>query len=197
MSTPDRATLLDMSLAEFLDSTAARQATPGGGAVAALSLALAAAMARMVTGYSTRGERPELEELLHRLAEIDLAARRCVEDDVTAYANYRESRSGTVEQQQAATLQAIAVPLKCLELAHDLTTLLDTHKAGLNLRLASDTHIAAQLAEAAARGAVETVLINLFDVADEAKRRNVEACCATLLPETATAARSVCAFVPD
>ena len=40
----------------------------------------------------------------------------------------------------------------------------DEHRARLNQRLVSDTRIAAQLADAAARGAAETVRINLDGV---------------------------------
>ena len=40
------------TLADFLDATAARQPTPGGGAVTALAGVLAAAIGEMVLNYS-------------------------------------------------------------------------------------------------------------------------------------------------
>ena len=46
------------SIETFLDDTARRAPTPGGGAIAALTGALGAALARMAAAYSVRKDTP-------------------------------------------------------------------------------------------------------------------------------------------
>src|SRR5688500_7571386 len=63
------------TLGQFLDATAAKQATPGGGSVTALTGALAASLGEMVLNYSIgrKGLEAFTNELKPALAELHRA----------------------------------------------------------------------------------------------------------------------------
>ena len=82
---------LAISVQEFIDQTAAKAPTPGGGSVAALCGALSAALAQMALQY-TIGKKASAahdEELRRSLADLAAAQRRFQEliaEDIAAYA---------------------------------------------------------------------------------------------------------------
>src|SRR3984885_11522875 len=78
------------TIAEFLDGTAAKQPAPGGGSVAALAGALAAAIGEMVINYSVgkKGLEAHQDELKKALAELHRARQIMLElvtEDQSAY----------------------------------------------------------------------------------------------------------------
>ena len=82
--------LLQMSVAEFVGATGARQPTPGGGSVAALAGALAASLAAMALRYTVgkKAYAAHEGELTAALAQFEIAAsllQELIAEDVAAY----------------------------------------------------------------------------------------------------------------
>lgn len=169
----------------FLDAAAARQATPGGGAVAALTGALAATMAEMVLNYSVnkKGLEHYQSELKPALAQVH-AARKMFEqlmvEDQTAYeavSLLRKLPPDSPERQQKwpeAIDTSIKVPQAILATAASLLELCDNIINFVNPMLLSDLAVATDLAMATARCAVYNVKINLPELKDEASRTAIE-----------------------
>ncbi|RME38220.1 MAG: hypothetical protein D6788_07885 [Planctomycetota bacterium] len=165
----------------LLDRLADRSPTPGGGAAAAATGALAAALARMVTAYSIRQDtepaaRRELEELLVRLRRIDALLRALMTEDARAYASLRQAARAAEKKEaayQEALLTASAVPTEMAALLSEMLASLDAHKKRLNRALESDLGIVLRLATAAARAAERLVQINVTEMQDETRRERL------------------------
>lgn len=165
----------------FLDAAAARQPTPGGGAVAALTGALAASMAEMVLNYSInkKGLEHFQSELKPALARVH-AARKTFEElmveDQTAYeavSQLRKLPPDSPDRQSkwpAAVEASVKIPQNILTHAVSLLELCDNVINFVNPMLLSDLAVATDLAMATARCAVYNVKVNLPDLKDEAAR---------------------------
>jgi len=181
-----------MTLNDFLDQTAAKTPTPGGGAVASVTAALAAALARMVLNFS-RGKKSlvqhsdlhvealnELERLLQRSMELARA-------DAIAYGRLNELWKLPEDDERrqrefpAAVEAAIEAPHALLHAAMEMLRLLARLPEATNRMLASDLTIAAILAEAAARAAAWNVRINLPLLGDDDLREQFAATLQTTL----------------
>jgi len=83
------ASLLQLSLAEFLDRLASDTPTPGGGSVAALTGALAASLGKMVCAFTLGRPKfaavePEVRVLSDRLTRAGSMLRALVDEDAAA-----------------------------------------------------------------------------------------------------------------
>lgn len=172
--------LLALSAREFVDQTAAKTPTPGGGSVAGLVGALAAALGEMALNF-TRGKKKfaEHEGYYAELAPRLEAARRTLLDlvaaDVRAYELYQAAtRLGdddpTKPQAQALALAAATdVPRRAaatvLALLADLRGFADK----CSTWLVSDLVASAALAAAALRLSDYNVRINALSVPDRAR----------------------------
>ncbi len=146
---------------------AAREPAPGGGAAAAVTGALAAALVAMAARFSdarlpaaaeVAGQADELRARLAGLADRDAAAFRAVLD---AYGLPRDD-GGERRQRITAALHAAAlVPLGIAESAARVAELAAGVAAEGNPNLRGDTIAGARLAEAAARSAAALVDINV------------------------------------
>ena len=166
----------DLSVTEFGDRLASSEPVPGGGSASAIAASVAASLLAMVSRLSL--DRPKYEpyrgsidralpvaERL-RVRFIDLA-----DEDAIAYSGYMDARKfpkETPEEQKArdAALQAAArrsteAPLETVRLCAQLMDSIESLAGRSNLNAASDLEVAAQLCNAAARGAAANVLINL------------------------------------
>ena len=159
-------------LAEYVAAVAAGTATPGGGSVAAVVGALAAALGEMVTnltpgrdkGYGAATELRAARDQLTALRETLLAAAAA---DEAAYEGYRQAsalpRASEAEQatRSAAVQEALIVateePLRVAQAAMEVARLMETVAAGGNPHLRTDAALGALLAEAALRGALLNV----------------------------------------
>ncbi|MCP3906271.1 MAG: cyclodeaminase/cyclohydrolase family protein [Planctomycetes bacterium] len=177
---PERTTVADL-----LSSIAAKAPTPGGGAVAALTAALGAALGRMVLAYSEGRKslaehadlharvRPALETLQSRVVEL-------AEADAVAYARLNElwrldeDDPRRREEFQDAVRGAIAVPQEILGAGLELLDLARDLCGASNKMLASDLAMTAVLAEAAVRCAAWNVRINTPQLADRAEATRLE-----------------------
>lgn len=195
-----------LKLDDFLDRIADRTPTPGGGAVAAASGALACAMGRMVAAYSI-GKKTEptkkarIESVLNRLTRADRAMRRLIVEDAAAYTRLTEAAKAVRESEsvkpehQAALATAILVPLEMMALAAETLAVLDEFKEDASRYLLSDLGVAALLAEATAHAARYSVLVNLRDLEQVEDRRHTHTEVAHLLDRSSRHRESIEDFV--
>ncbi|MGH9859948.1 MAG: cyclodeaminase/cyclohydrolase family protein [Candidatus Acidiferrales bacterium] len=185
----------------MLQALASKSPTPGGGAVAALTLALGAALAQMVLNYSIGKKSLEAhahihEEALSQLQEMRDRALELADEDAAAYQALnamlrRKDDPPSVEERKETVAHAISIPMEILQHAAKLAELLG-HLAGTtNTLLDSDLAMAAILADAAAQSACWNVRINLPALADEADRAKARAEMDELAQRAAGAARRV------
>jgi formiminotetrahydrofolate cyclodeaminase len=173
--------LADLTLADLLERTASAEPLPGGGCIAALAGAAAAALAQMVAGLTAGRPRfaaatPAMEALAHKARGLRQALLKDIDRDAGAYAAlmaaYRLSREVPDDAArreaaiQAATRAATLVPLdvagralEALELAGEAVRLGNPNAVG-------DGAVGALMARAAVRGSLLNVRINLRGLLD-------------------------------
>ncbi len=161
------------SLGGFLDAVASAEPAPGGGTVAAIAGAMAAALAAMVGRLTIGREKyaeveTEFTGIIAKAEELRASLRRLADDDAAAYGKvmkaYAIPKDRGDERKaaiQAAMLGAARVPLETLEAARDVAALCVRAAAAGNVNARSDGGVGGMLAGAAARGAYYNVLINL------------------------------------
>ena len=177
------ATLAAKPLQQFLDELASAQAVPGGGSVAALSGALAAALLAMVCRLtigkkSYESVSAEMETLLSRVEPFQFELRELMQADMDAYARvmdtYKLPKASEAEKLartnaiQDALKHASDVPLRVAELCAQLIELARPIAQNGNKNAASDAGVGALMAEAGLRGAAFNVSINLGSIQDQA-----------------------------
>lgn len=164
--------LSSLSIGEFLDRLASDAPTPGGGSVAALTGAHAAALGRMVVAL-TLGK-PKFTDVESRVREIDrrleragTMLRRLMDEDAEAYQVLRGTfklektdPQRTERIRQAAGL-AGSVPLETAALcARVLADLIELSEIG-NPLLQADAEASRHLAQAAVLAAAANVRANV------------------------------------
>jgi formiminotetrahydrofolate cyclodeaminase len=178
------------TIKQFLDATAAKQPTPGGGSVTALAGALAAAMGEMVVNYSIGKKDLEafVEELKPALAEYHRAREVLVQlmaEDQQAYAALTAARKlpdGERNDKLPAALTAcIRAPQAMAATAVAVLELCDRIVNFVNPQLLSDLAVCADLSMATVRCAVYNVRVNVAAVDDPAERQRIEAAMFELL----------------
>jgi methenyltetrahydrofolate cyclohydrolase len=191
--------LADQPFRQLLEKIGAKTPTPGGGAVASMTVALAAALAQMVLNYSLGKKSLAAHETANaaateKMIEARERALHLAEADAIAYARLNElwkldqNDPRRVAEFPKALDAAIAAPQAVLALALDLLGLFQQMTSTTNTMLRSDLAIAALLAEAAARSAAWNVRINLPQVGDAARKSKIEA----QLDRHLQSARSLC-----
>lgn len=156
----------------FVDSVAAPTSTPGGGSVAALVGALAAALTQMVAGL-TVGRKKYLDvsdQAAGILDEADSIRREltaAIEEDSASFegilAVFRNKELGEEEKAialEAATTHAGEVPLRVARLSRDASKLAKTIATIGNVNAATDAAVGTIMARAAVHGAGLNVKIN-------------------------------------
>ncbi|HEX2718973.1 MAG TPA: glutamate formimidoyltransferase [Gemmatimonadaceae bacterium] len=197
------------SLTGFVASVASPAPVPGGGSVAAHAGALGAALAQMVAGLTIGKKKYAAVEA--EMKEVALAAASLVNDlsslvarDAAAYAAVadayklpKEPDSAAAARAKAVTaalLQAAEVPLETARACARVAQLSATVAERGNTNAASDAGVAALLAEAACKGAVYNVRINVASLDDRSLGAPLAEEAARLLRETADhAARATAA----
>jgi formiminotetrahydrofolate cyclodeaminase len=192
------------SVRDFLETVASKQPTPGGGAVASIVAALAAAVARMVVNYSVgkkslAGHDALHQEALASLREQGERALELAEDDARAYERLNtlwkldKADPKRVAEFAAAVEEAIAAPHAVLHVCMETLRLLKRLAAAqaTNAMLASDLAIAAVLAEAGARSAAWNVRINLPLLEDDAVGATFERTIVQTLADADALARQI------
>ncbi len=184
------------SIENLLAAIAAKTPTPGGGAVAAITSALAAALGQMVVNYSC--SKPSLadhtqlhEEALRTLADLQGSALRLADADAEAFADLSDLwglPADDVRRQvewNDAVAAAIDAPRQVM-VASMATLRLTERLSGKTVRnLRSDLAITALLAEAGARAAACNVRINIPLLNDKAQAAELEAQVVGILQQAA------------
>jgi formiminotetrahydrofolate cyclodeaminase len=181
-STPPARTLLNGTIADYLDQLASAAPAPGGGSVAALTAAQGAALVGMVLSLTVG--RPRYQEHDAELraiqAEADRLRAECaalIDRDATVLrsliATYKlpratpEERAARDAALQSRTHEATEVPLAGARAAAAIVPLCRRLLPIGNPAAVSDIGVAAACALAAFRSAELNVLINLGTLEDE------------------------------
>lgn len=180
----------DTTLSDFAAKLADKVPSPGGGAVAAVTLAHGAALASMVLRYTVGRPAHAEHEAANAatLAEFDAmraAALTSADRDASAYARlaalWKLPAGDPVRERDfaAAVQEAIDAPQSIVDLADRACVLLEPLPARTNARLGSDLAIAANLCALAADAAAWNVRVNLPSLTDQVRaeqlRRAVDA----------------------
>jgi formiminotetrahydrofolate cyclodeaminase len=193
--------MFDVPMSDWLGRLADRTPTPGGGAVAAVCAASAAALLEMVANYTTGKKWEDREEsmkaVIVEVAELRARAAQLADDDEAAFgavgAAYALPRSTPEEKAarsaaiQAATRGAAEPPVQVGRVATRLVDLASGMVEPANPNVLSDVGVAAATARAALSGSITNITVNaaflsdadasraLLDEADELQRVMVRA----------------------
>ena len=181
------------TIREFLQATAAKQPAPGGGSVAALAGALAAAIGEMALNYSVgrKANIPETEGIL-RQTLVELTRARSlmlglmVEDQaaydmLTAARKMPDGAGDKASQVNVSLLACIRVPQAMAACGLAIVEEVDKVWEIANIHLLSDLAVCAELAMATVRCGVYNVRANLPSLNDAAERQHFESATEKLL----------------
>jgi formiminotetrahydrofolate cyclodeaminase len=200
----------DLTLGAFVDRLASAAPVPGGGSASAVAASLGAGLVAMVASLSEGRPKYADHAAAHATAKaagLELAERllRLADEDAAAFSTYSTALKlpRETEDQQAARAAVIRsaaraaaeAPLRCVEACAEVATEAERLAGRSNANASSDLHVAALLAEAAARGAAANVRVNLPSVGDPAWAEATEARVAGLLTAIASLASSTRAIV--
>ncbi len=172
----------EQTLTQFLDELASSSPAPGGGAAAALSGAMSAALIAMVCRLTIGRKNyedvsPQLESILSRAEDKRRTLMELVEADAAAYdrviAAYKLPKESDADKGarnaaiQHALQEAAEVPFQIAGACADLLDMLLPVAARGNKNAASDAGSAALFADAGLRAALLNVEINLGLIKDE------------------------------
>ena len=189
---------LDQPLRSFLEDTASKTPTPGGGSVAALVGSLGAALLCMV-GNFTLGK-PKFEKVERDIREILKEADKLKEElsgliqkDIEVYARFSQTsrmprdtselREKRRQALQIALKNATQVPLTAAKLALRLLELAQLLLSKGNPNLITDVGVGALLADAALQSAALNVQINLGYIKDEEFRKRTSPVLSSMLSQ--------------
>ena len=158
---------VDHSLGEFLDLVAKRQPAPGGGAVAAVTVSIAASLVAMAARYSA-----DLldggEALIDDAARLRAGAANLADDDAEAYGAVIAARAASRGDERlrrqlvgAALTRASEVALEVAELGAETARLAGRLAVEGKRDVRGDASTALLLAEAATRSASHLVVVNV------------------------------------
>lgn len=155
--------LTEMSCSKFTELLAAKEAVPGGGAVAAMAGALGVALCQMVGSFTKKTEdilalQEKAEVLRCRLLEL-------VDADAAAFLRLKEAWSGKREM-EAALLEACDVPLEVVARCEEALDLLAEMKEKGSRMLLSDVGCGVSLCRAAVESAAMNVYVNSKAMSD-------------------------------
>jgi glutamate formiminotransferase/formiminotetrahydrofolate cyclodeaminase len=187
------------SLTGFIGAVAAPVPAPGGGSVAAHVGALGAALAQMVAGL-TAGKKKyiavdaEMRELALKAAGLVNSLSALVAKDAAAYTMVTDAYklpsepADAADKRKAAIADALIgaaqVPLETARACAEVATLAAICATKGNTNAVSDAGVAALLADAACRGAVYNVRINVSSLDDKSRGAGLIAEASQLLAQT-------------
>jgi len=177
--------LPDMTLRRFIEALGAKAPTPGGGAAAGVTAAMAAALARMVAQYSAGKKalavhEATIQKAIESLGDAGGAALDLAQQDAAAYARLNaamrlpEADAARAEELPQAVLEAIEAPMAVLRLALNVLRQSQIMVRASNAMLRSDLALAAIFGEAAVHSAAWNARINLPMLVDDRQREPYE-----------------------
>lgn len=171
--------LVDLSAKGFAMVTASESVAPGGGSVSAYCAALGASLGTMVANLSShkRGWDDRWEEFSNHAAEGQVLVKELlhlVDEDTNAFGKIMdafglpktndEEKAARKAAIETATIYAIKVPFRTMELAFKSFDLAIEMAAKGNPNSVSDAGVGALCARAAVRGCYLNVMINAQDL---------------------------------
>ena len=170
-----------MTLGDFTDKLSSSEPAPGGGTASALAVSFAASLVSMVCRL-TLGKRkfqqhePEVSAALRTAAGLSGEALRLATEDsvafnkvIAAFGMPKESVEEKERRQESicqATLGAAQVPARVAQIGVEILSLAGSLRGKTNPNASSDLQVAALLAVAGGRGALENVRINATSLED-------------------------------
>lgn len=203
---------IDQTLQLYLDDLASSNSTPGGGSAAAVSGAMAAALAcmvcRLTLGKAKYAEvQGEISMLLHQAEEQRRRFQQLMAEDIAAYGNLsaglklpreteeqREARTTAIQQ---GLVQAAFVPLEMCERANALAQLCVRVAEIGNANVISDIAAAAMLAASAGTAAAWMVRVNLQSLKDQEQVATLSQRLSIALDELTKRCQQVTMFVGE
>lgn len=182
--------LKDLSIEKFAELTASDAPAPGGGSVAAVAGALAAALTEMVANLTIgKAKYAEAEAEMKALAEKGRMIREKLTADIqrdsSSFTLYmvalkmpkdtEEEKEARREAMQNGLKEAARVPLSVAETVAEVFPLAEAAVARGNANAVTDGLVSAMLARTAVLSALLNVKINLGSIRDEAFRTGMEA----------------------
>jgi glutamate formiminotransferase / formiminotetrahydrofolate cyclodeaminase len=198
------------SVSAFAAAVASPVPAPGGGSVAAHVGALGAALAQMVAGLTVGRKKyasveSEMKELGLQATALVIELQHLVERDARAYEGVTQAYKlpkDTEEQMRVRTaaidqalIHAAQVPLETARACAKVAELAAAAADRGNVNAASDAGVAALIAEAACRGAVYNVRINVSTMTDKWRGKELAAEAASVLAEANRHAAAATAVV--
>lgn len=179
--------MFDARMSDWLGELAERSPAPGGGAVAALCAASAAALLEMVANYTTGKKWADREDamkaIVAEVAELRAQAAQLAVDDAAAFGAVGEAYAlpkATDEEKatrsaaiQKATLGAAEPPVQVGRLAVRLVTIADGMVDPANPNVLSDVGVAAATARAALSGSITNITVNAALLTDDDAARGL------------------------
>ncbi len=172
----------DVTLSQFLDAVAAGTATPGGGSVSALVGTLAAALVEMVVNLTVgkkgfEAQEAEMKKMGEEARSYRDALGSTIAQDINAYQAVMKAyllpktteaeKSKRKEEIQKALRRAADPPLFTAATSLKVLKLCQKAAEKGNPNTITDAAVGALLAEAALRGGVFNVLVNLAALEEE------------------------------
>jgi glutamate formiminotransferase/formiminotetrahydrofolate cyclodeaminase len=194
------------SLSGFVSEVAAATPAPGGGSVAAHAGALGAALAQMVAGLTIGKKKyaaveAEMKEAALKAASLVTTLSGLVERDAQSYAAVMSAYKLPNEPEEAAKARtkaiddaligAAQVPLETARACGEVAELAALVAEKGNTNAVSDGGVAALLAEAACKGAVYNVRINVTSLSDRSLGEGLINEAKQVMARTAAATRKV------
>lgn len=187
-----------LTVDEFAEMLAAKTPAPGGGAVAAITAAHAAALGSMVLEFTIGKPKFAADDAsnasaLKRLTELRHHALTLADRDAEAYGvlnslwKLPKDAAARLDAWDASVAAAIDAPQAILNAAAEIAATCSGLAARTNPNLASDLAIAIDLACVAARAAAHNVEVNLPSVTDESDRNTRRSAMERALSEAAAA----------
>ncbi|WP_043723638.1 cyclodeaminase/cyclohydrolase family protein [Kutzneria sp. 744] len=196
----------EQKIGAWLDDLASGAPAPGGGAVAAMHAAMAAALVSMVceltVGRPKYAEHePTMREALARATEHRQTAVELADADAEAFTGvtdaYRlpkatdEEKAARSAAIQESLVRAADVPLRTAALAAEILELARRIRPGANVNVLSDVAVAAVSTRAAMQAAAVNVAVNRASMTDVATRARLETELARIGEEVAAAEKFI------
>lgn len=175
--------LKGLSVEAFINETGSSSPAPGGGSIAALNAASAAALVEMVASLTIGKEKyaaveADMKAVQAKASELKTKFVNFIDEDSNAFNKIMAAfklPKGTDEEKavrseaiQTATKEAALVPFHVGEVANELFALAEEVITKGNQNAVTDGAVAAMNARVAVKGAFLNVKINLGSIKDEA-----------------------------
>ncbi len=183
-----------VQLFQFTEQLTSKSPTPGGGGVAALIGALAAALGAMATNLSIGKKKllPFEEDHRQILAETNILRLRFLElmdEDAAAFTPLAEAYSldrsvpENAEILRRATLNACRAPLEMMQRCGELIVLLEDLRGKCSVLMLSDVGCGASAARAALESAAMNVFVNTRTLPEDQEASELAGQAAAILSE--------------